>query len=132
MRIVLDTNVLVAAGFKPHSSAARLVEAVRRGHAIMIWDATTRAESQRIIERIPPLDWLHFADLFDPAHEHTRPLDLAAFTQVPDPDDRKFAALAAATGATLVSNDAHLLTIRDRLSVTIRTPVELAGALPDE
>ncbi len=132
MRVVLDTNVLVAAGFNPRSSAARIVEAVRRGELALVWHAATRAESRAIIEQIPPLDWASVADLFDPAQEHLGPLDADAFTQIADPDDRKFAALASAAGAVLVSNDAHLLAVRESLSFPVRTSHELALSLKDE
>lgn len=132
MRVVLDTNIFVAAGFNPRSSAARIVEAARRGDLTPIWHASTRAETRAILEQIPPLDWARFADLFDPAYEHTGALDPDAFAQVADPDDRKFAALAAAAGAVLVSNDAHLLALRDRLSITVRTSRELARTLSDD
>lgn len=130
MRVVLDTNILVAAGFNPHSSAAQIIEAARRGDLIAVWHASTRAESRLILDKIPPLDWARFADLFDPAHEHTGTLDTDAFAQVTDPDDRKYAALAAATNAILVSNDAHLLSIRAALPITVRTSRELARDLP--
>ena len=130
MRVVLDTNILVAAGFNPRSSAARIVEAARRGDLTAVWHASTRAESRLILDKIPPLDWAHFADLFDPTHEHTGPLDTGAFAEVSDPDDRKYAALAAAMNAILVSNDAHLLSIRDALPITVRTSQELARDLP--
>ncbi len=131
MRVVLDTNVFVAAGFNPRSSATRIIEAVRQGVLALVWDAATRAETQAIIEQIPPLNWAQFADLFDPANEVRGLLNLDAFEQIPDPDDRKFAALAAAAEAVLVSNDAHLLALRDALPIAIRTPRELARALPD-
>lgn len=131
MRVVLDTNIFVAAGFNPRSSAARILEAARRGDLTPVWHASKRAETRAILNQIPPLDWARFADLFDPAHEHTAALDPDAFPQIADPDDRKFAALAAATDALLVSNDAHLLAIRDTLPIPVRTSRELARTLPE-
>lgn len=130
MRVVLDTNILVAAGFNPRSSAARIIQAARQGELAFVWHASTRAESRKLLDQIPPLDWAQFTDLFEPAAEHTGPLDLGAFAQVPDPDDRKYAALAAAADAILVSNDAHLLARRDTLPITVRTSSELARDLP--
>ncbi len=130
MRVVLDTNIFVAAGFNPRSSAAHIIEAARRGDVIVVWHASTRAETRAILEQIPPLSWARFADLFDPIHEYTGELDPDAFQQVIDPDDRKFAALAAATNAILVSNDAHLLAIRDALPIPVRASRELARDLP--
>ncbi|HUH04919.1 MAG TPA: hypothetical protein VML75_23135, partial [Kofleriaceae bacterium] len=41
--------------------------------------------------------WQRFAPLFRPGWEHPAELDLTPFGAIEDPDDRKFAALAAAT-----------------------------------
>ena len=41
------------------------------------------------------------------------------FDFISDPDDRKFAALAHAALAALVSNDEHLLGVRDRIGATV-------------
>jgi predicted nucleic acid-binding protein len=46
------------------------------------------------------------------------------FAEIPDPDDRKFAALAQAAGPVLISNDRHLLNHRDRMELTVLTPSE--------
>jgi predicted nucleic acid-binding protein len=41
---------------------------------------------------------------------------------IADPDDRKFAALAAAANAPLVTNDNLVLVQRDRIGIDIVTP----------
>jgi len=107
--LVLDTNVLLAASFSPDSHSGRLVAKVRSGACRMIWHEKTRAECRRLFERIPPVRWEEAEDLFRPEDRYEGALDTGPFAAVPDPDDRKFAALAAATGATLVSLDADLL-----------------------
>ena len=127
--VVIDTNVFVAAGFRPRSASARLLAAVRAGALRLVWDDATRGETERVIRRIPRLDWADVAGLFAdecrwPAA--TRPTD---FLHVPDPDDRKFAALAAAAGATLVTMDEHLLAARGRGDLRIATPSEVAAEL---
>jgi predicted nucleic acid-binding protein len=107
--VVFDTSVLIAAAFRPGSGSARLVEAVRAGRFRLVWDEPTRRESETLFRRIPPLSWGDVADLFSDEDRYTGAVDASAFGGVPDPEDRKFAALAAAAGATLVSLDAHLL-----------------------
>jgi hypothetical protein len=49
-----------------------------------------------ILRRIPPLNWESVADLFQPEMEFTDSVDPEHFALVPDPEDRKFAALSAA------------------------------------
>jgi uncharacterized protein len=128
-RVVLDTNVLVAAGFEPNSASARLLEALQQGRCRMIWHRTTRRETERVLRRIPPLDWQRFAPLFRPEWEHPAELDLTPFGAIEDSDDRKFAALAAATQSVLISNDDHLLARRDELPVRALQPSEFLAEL---
>lgn len=120
--VVLDTNILVAAGFKPRSASAKLVDAVEQGRVRMVWNDATRGEIERIVRRIPPLRKFDVARLFRPEDRFTAPTHPERFAFIPDPDDRKFAALAHAAGAILISNDEHLLGQRDRIGVPVLTP----------
>jgi len=121
-RIVIDTNVFVAAGFNQRSAAARILAAVREGHFQLIWNEPTRRETEMILRRIPHLDWERVADLFRPEAEFTGPVDPESFALVPDPEDRKFAALSTATQTPLVTNDNDLLAHRDITGVDVLTP----------
>jgi predicted nucleic acid-binding protein len=122
--VVLDTNVLVAAGFNRRSASARIVDAVKRGELRMLWNDATRREIEHIVRKIPPLRAQALEPLFRPEDRVTVPTHPERFAEIPDPDDRKFAALAEATGAVLISNDEHLLGHRDRLNLTVLTPSE--------
>jgi predicted nucleic acid-binding protein len=119
---VLDTNVFVAAGFNPGSDSARILQWVEDGRLRLIWNEETRRETERILRKIPPLSWEPIAHLFreeECCREETQP---DRFLMVSDPDDRKFAALAAATGATLVTLDDHLLQAGEIPGVRVLTP----------
>ena len=123
-QVVIDTNLFVAAGFKPDSASGRLLEAVRSGRVRMRWNEATRRETERVVRKIPPLSWERCAGLFrdeDRCDLETHP---DAFAFVPDPDDRKFAALAEACGIPLVTSDEHLLGVQHRLGVPVLTPGE--------
>jgi predicted nucleic acid-binding protein len=120
----LDTNILVAAGFNPRSVSATLVDAVRQGQVRMMWNVATRREIERIMHQIPPLRGRAVTPLFRPSERFTGPTHPARFVDIRDPDDRKFAALAHAAGATLISNDEHLLGQRSRLGLAVLTPSE--------
>ena len=117
IRAIYDTNVFVGAGFNPKSASARLLEAARDGSVAMIWHADTRAETQRILVKIPRLSFARVEALFRPAHEYTDPLDLGAVDYVEDPEDRKYAALSLQAGVVLVSSDDDLLSHSHRLDV---------------
>ena len=90
----------------------------------MIWNSQTRRETQHIIDKIPPLSWSSVAELFRNEDCHHSQAALDEFDFIRDPDDRKFAALAEATGAVLLTNDGDLLSNRDRATLQILTPGE--------
>jgi predicted nucleic acid-binding protein len=120
-RIILDTNVFVAAGFNPRSHAARIMEVVRAGDVRMVWNEATRRETLAVVGRIPPLANYAVAGLFRAADRFDGLTHPESFPQITDPDDRKFAALAHATGALLITRDAHLLEHRATLPIAILT-----------
>ena len=122
--VVLDTNVFVAAGFNPRSASAKIVDAVKQGQLRMVWNDATRRETERIMKQIPPLRAHDVEQYFRPADRFTGTTHPERFADIPDPDDRKFAALAHAAGAILISNDEHLLRNRDRMDLTVLTPGE--------
>ena len=122
--VVVDTNVFVAAGFNPSSASARVLDGIREGWFRLIWNQPTRGETEMILRRIPRLDWRVAADFFRPDGEFGGQVDPGAFTAIADPDDRKFAALAAAANAPLVTNDKLVLAQRGRIGIEIATPRE--------
>jgi len=75
-----------------------------------------------ILRRIPHLDWERVADLFQPETEFLGPVDPESFILVPDPEDRKFAALSVAAQAPLVTSDNHLLSHQNSIGVDVLTP----------
>jgi predicted nucleic acid-binding protein len=127
-RAVIDTNVFVAAGFRPGGASARILAAVRAGRLVMLWTDATRRETRAVVGRIPPLSWQSVAGLFLEAGRISPAPDPAAAAFVADPEDRKFAALALATGAEIVSSDSDLLDHAGRLRVV--TPAAFAAARP--
>lgn len=128
-KAVLDTNVFVAAGFNPNSSSAVLLKLVSEGHVELVWTAATKRETRFVLESIPRLGWDEIAPLFRAQAEVADELPLERFDYVLDPDDRKFAALASASGATLVSSDNHLLDHRARGDISIASPSEFVRQL---
>jgi uncharacterized protein len=129
-RVVLDTNVFVAAGFNPGSHSARLVEAVRDGRLRMVWDHATREEIEQVMRQIPRLSWPAIADLFRAEDRFDGSTHPDEFGFVPDPPDRKFAALAAAVQAPLVTSDAGLLNAGRQMAVPVVKPSVLAAEPP--
>ena len=59
-------------------------------------------------------------------------MDLGPFRFIEDPVDRKYAALASASDATLVTNDDHLLSKRGQLGFPVMTPGEFLRSVERE
>lgn len=121
---VIDTNVFVGAAFNPSSHSARITDALHRGELVLVWNRATRSETLRILAQIPPVDEQPFAELFGESGHYTGATSPGRFEAIPDPEDRKFAALADATGTVVVSSDSDLTGVRDRLDIVVRTPSE--------
>jgi predicted nucleic acid-binding protein len=130
--VILDTNILVAAGFRPGSKSGQILQLVREGRLTMAWTAGTRGEIEHTIRRIPVLKPSLLEGLFAEAWRKDDPAGLAEFDFVEDPADRKFAALAVAEGIPLVSNDDHLLRWVDRIPAPVLRPGEFLHWLADQ
>lgn len=123
--VVIDTNVFVAARFNAKSASARILAAIRERRFQLVWNESTRRETEFVLRRIPPLRWDKFADLFRSGGEFTRRVDPHDFAFIEDPDDRKFAALGVAAKVPLVTNDYHLLAHRNLIGFDVLTPPAL-------
>lgn len=123
--LVLDTNVFVSAAFDPGSASARIIDEVAGGRWRVVWNEDTRRETVRTLSHIPPISARGFAWVFKEENRFAGQTAPERYSLIEDPDDRKFAALAAASGAILVTNDDHLLSVRGRIGVEMVTPGEL-------
>ena len=126
-RVVLDTNVLVAAAYAPSSASRRIVEACLRDELTAIVSAETVREHRYILERavrsgayLESLEQLLASGTLV-VPEHTP-------RHVPqDAEDDKFLAAAIAGRAGwIVTNDHHLLALDPYWDVRIVRPGEFA------
>ena len=122
--IVVDTNVIWADALPALNPEPTNIQQIQAGRLRMVWSDATRREIERIVGKIPPLSGMKIADLFREENRYDGQMHLEKFHYISDPDDRKFAALAEATGAVLITSDDHLLSVREQSSVVIQTPGE--------
>jgi uncharacterized protein len=127
LSVILDTNIFVAAGFKSTSYSAQIVEQIRSGQLQIVWSEETLQETEFIVRKIPPLSWENFSSLFQLENCYSGPLSPQNFQQISDRADIKFAALAAATGAVLITMDRDFLSVRETLDIVIMTPYEFTA-----
>ncbi len=120
IRIVLDTNVLVAAAYAPRSASRRIVDACLDGGLVAVASPAIRREYEFILERAVRVD-----DYRDRLETLLDRLELVAPEETPrrvpdDPDDDKFlAAAVAGRAAWIVTNDRHLLALDPQESFRI-------------
>jgi putative PIN family toxin of toxin-antitoxin system len=127
-RVVLDTNVLVAAAYNARSASRRVVEACLGGELTPVLSGALRREYEFILGRAargrPYLEQIHrvlsSAEVVEPARTPRVVPD--------DPEDDKLVAAALAAGAVLISNDAHLLALAGHEGLRVVRPVDLRDA----
>lgn len=111
-RLVLDTNVLVAAAYAPQSASRRIVDACLDGRLVAVASPAIKREYESIIRRA-----VRVPGYQDRLARLLERLDLVSPPETPrrvpdDPTDDKFLAAAAAGQAGwIVTNDRHLLAL---------------------
>ncbi len=125
-RVVLDTNVLIAAAWKENSASRRIVEACLRGKEIRaVISPALRREYELIIKRAARKSrYRKSLERFVRKAESVDCNARAMGIEVPaDPEDAKVLATAVAGKVdALVGNDHHLLDLAETSPVPILRP----------
>ena len=129
-RIILDTNVLVAAAYAKHSVSRRIVEACLRGELVAVASPAVQDEYRFSLARAVrnPKYEPRLAALLES-------MELAKPDKVPravpeDPDDDKFLAAApAARAGWIITNDRHLLVLDPYREIRIVRPRVFADSV---
>lgn len=108
-----------------------MINRVAAGRVDLVWTDATKQETAFILRRIPRLSWDEVEPLFRPEMRYAGELSVDAFGYIADPDDRKFAVLAASADVPLVTSDHHLLEHRGRPDLSILTPSGFLRQLQD-
>lgn len=123
MRVVLDANVIIAALLSPSGAPARLLRAWREGAFELVLSPLLIAELERALghpklrRRIAAADSARVVELLRESASVTADPEGPPAVRSPDPDDDYLIALATAERATLVSGDAHLLSLSPALPI---------------
>lgn len=112
VRVVMDTNVFVAAYWAPHSASAKLIQACIDGAATAVYTHQVRREVDKILRQIRlPERYFHYLDKFWAGAELVEAVAVDDVA-IDDPDDRKFLEAAAGGDADFIAtNDEHLLSV---------------------
>jgi uncharacterized protein len=123
VRVVLDANVLVSALISRVGAPARLVELWLEGAFDLVVSERLLAELERALtyprvrQRLSPADAADFLRLLRDLAEVAPDPQEAPPARSADPKDDYLLALAARERVPLVSGDAHLLGLAERLPI---------------
>jgi hypothetical protein len=135
VRAVLDSNVLISAILSPRGSPARLLLAWQTGGFDLVVSPALLAELARALgypkltRLVQPADAAEFVDWIARSAVLAADPESAPRIRSADPNDDYLLALAMAERAILVSGDAHLIVLGDRLPV--RTPADFLASLDE-
>jgi uncharacterized protein len=134
MRVVADTNVLVAAVLAPDGRCGRLLFAATEGRWSLVASPRLLDELAEVLARRKFRRWLPVEDVttfvsavLRLAEVHDDPPRPARITR--DPDDDYLFALATAAGAEAIVTGDLDLTALDHPPVPVLTPAELLARL---
>lgn len=132
MRIVLDTNVLVAGLLSAAGPPAWIVEAVLTGDLELALNMAIRQEYEEVMTRpefrFPAAQVETLLAVVDRFALWVAAVP-ACPVALPDPDDEPFLGVAAATGSVLVTGNLKHFPVSSRGEVEVLTPRELVERL---
>jgi len=131
IRVVVDTNVLVAGILSEHGPPGWIVDLIAAHEIVVVYDSRILAEYREVLAR-PELD-------LDPArvkqllsmleHQGVLVSPLPWPVALPDPDDEPFLATAKAAGVMLVTGNARHFPVSARGEVVVETPREFMNSV---
>lgn len=126
MRVVLDTNVLVAGVLNPSGPPGWIVEAVFSGDLQPVFDAVIRAEYEDVLRRRElSLSPARVKGLLDALDQFGLEITASPWPkELPDPDDAPFLTVSGAVGCPLVTGNLRHFPLRVREGVTVLSPRE--------
>ena len=131
MRVVLDSNVLVAGLITPAGTCGRIIDLFTEEVIQPCVDARILREYERVLPRprlrIDRSDVDEMLELMDLRAEFLAPPPLSV--EMPDPTDRPFLEVAAHADAVLVTGNVRHYPKRVRAGVTVLTPREFLDSL---
>ncbi|MFQ5647753.1 MAG: putative toxin-antitoxin system toxin component, PIN family, partial [Candidatus Aenigmatarchaeota archaeon] len=109
MRIVIDTNLIIASRFKSRSGSSRILEMCTEEKVEAVYSPQIKNENLFILEKVRPgSDFIHRVIRFYSRAKLVRPREKVKVCEDPD-DDKYLDAALAGKADYIISNDRHLL-----------------------
>ncbi len=109
MKVVIDTNMIIASRFSPRSSSGKIIGMCIEGRLEAVYSPAIKDENLFILEKVrPDRAFVDTIIRFYSRATMVRPKERVRLCE--DPDDDKYFELALAAKADfIISNDRHLL-----------------------
>jgi len=123
MKIVIDTNLFVAGYFNKDSASAKILRMARRNEIQILWTESIKKEVERIIQNIKARKKFQkeVQEIFKEENKVEPRFKIKEIKE--DPEDDKFLESAYFGKAqAIVSNDRHLLSLKQFQGIPIYTP----------
>lgn len=128
MKIVIDTNLLVAAFFNKKSASFKILKEGTEGKIKILWTESIKREGEKILSNIQhSLSSSSGEGLLDKVFKKENKIEKAPRVDFikEDPTDNKFLACALKGEAQMiVTNDRHLLKIKKFKEIPTLTPIQ--------
>lgn len=109
MRIVVDTNLIIAGRWRPGSGSSRILDLCIEGKVQAVYSPRVKNENLYILEKVRPgPDFIDKVIRFYSRAELVRPKEKVKVCEDPD-DDKYLEAALAGKADYIISNDHHLL-----------------------
>lgn len=123
-KVVVDTNLFVAAYYNPLSASAKVLDMIAKRDLIFVWTRDIKKEVEHILGNIkakPKFAKKIFSKVFVPEHRHEPHVRIKEIRE--DREDNKFLEAAVAGEADfIITSDRHLLNLKKFNSIPIVTP----------
>ena len=132
MKIVLDTNVLVAGLLNPYGPPGLIVQMVAAGELTLLFDSRILGEYREVLRRPKfPFRFEQIDALLNQVHAAGEPVAASPLADaLPDPDDQPLLEVAIAANAEyLVTGNARHFPARCRSGVRVVSPAKFLEIL---
>ncbi len=114
LKVVIDTNLLVASMFNKRSASFQIIDLARKNKIVLLWSEAIEREANFILKNISHSSKrkrINLEEIFKKENKVNNPPKVKAVQA--DPEDDKFLACALAGEAdVIISNDKHLLELQ--------------------
>jgi putative PIN family toxin of toxin-antitoxin system len=124
MKVVIDTNLIIAGRFRPGSGSSRIIDMCIEGKLEAVYSPRIKNENIFILEKVrPDREFVDKIIRFYSRATLVRPAEKVRLCEDPD-DDKYFEAALAANADCIISNDRHLLDHDGWRGIKVKRPGE--------